>query len=237
MAKATATKAVATNGKTPAAATAEVEAEVAPALQISRIAAETIQVPIVGTSPLIMHNWSEKARRIMLETQQGKKTPKEPRNPEADYTAAFYRIASEQGQPERYGMPVTAFKQCTVSAARFYGKSVTMTALQQCLFFRGVMTPSDRQELIEVFGEPEMREDMVGVGVSGTDLRYRPVFNEWTSVLTVTYVKSMVDRGSVLSLIDAGGMGVGVGDWRPEKRGTFGCYTIDTAQEVTVLNG
>jgi hypothetical protein len=234
MTSATRAKKATSNGKTAKAATVEVEP--APIIQISRIQAETILVPVIGTSELIMHNWSEKARRIMLETQQGKKTPKEPRDPEADYKAAFYRIASAPGQPERYGMPVTAFKQCTVSAARFYGKSVTMTALQQCLFFHGEMTPADRQELIEITGEPRMREDMVGVGVSGTDLRYRPGFQEWSAVLSVTFVKSMVDRGSVLSLIDAGGMGVGVGDWRPEKRGTFGCFMVDQTREVQVLN-
>jgi hypothetical protein len=228
-----ATKTATPNGKTAEASTTEVEPT--PVLQISRIQAETIQVPIVGTSPLIMHNWSAKAKRIMLDKEQGKKKLKENRDPQADYLAAFYRIASEPGQPERFGMPVTAFKQCTVSAARFYDKSVTMTALQQCLFFRGVLTTADRQELVEVFGEPEMREDMVGVGVSGTDLRYRPVFNEWSTLLTVTYVKSMVDKGSVLSLIDAGGMGVGVGDWRPECRGTFGTFTVDESRDVTVI--
>jgi hypothetical protein len=209
--------------------------QLAPIMSIERIPTKTIEVPIVGTSPLIMHNWSAKARRIMLETQQGKKAQKEIRDPEADYQAAFYRIAVEDGKAPKYGMPVISFKQATVSAARFFGKAVTMTTLRQCLFFRGVSTAADRQELTEILftTDPTMREDMVRVGNSGTDLRYRPEFSQWSAVLRVTYVASLIDQQSVLSLVDGGGMGVGVGDWRPEKKGTFGCYTLDESKPVT----
>ena len=44
-------------------------------------------IRIVGDSPLIMHAWSEKAKRMMLEAQQGKaKGKKKPvKNPVDDY--------------------------------------------------------------------------------------------------------------------------------------------------------
>ena len=206
-------------------------------VQIARIDAETLQVPIIGTSPLIVHNFSEKSRRQMLEAQQGKKKVKEIRDPRAEYEAAFYRIANDDGS-ESYGFPVTAFKAATTGAARFYDKSVTMTALRQFLFMRGVMTKADPQMLVPIVGEPEMREDVVRLGGASrsADLRYRPMFPEWSCVLTVTYVKSSIDRNSVLSLIDAGGMGIGVGEWRPEKRGEFGTYAVDTRKEIEVEN-
>jgi len=31
-------------------------------------------------------------------------------------------------------------------------------------------------------------------------------------------------------------MGVGVGEWRPEKRGDFGTFQIDSTREVQVLS-
>lgn len=206
-------------------------------VQIARIDAETLHVPILGTSPLIVHNFSEKSRRQMLEAQQGKKKVKEIRDPRAEFEAAFYRIAKDDGT-EGYGFPVTAFKAATTGAARFYDKSVTMTALRQFLFMRGVMTKADPQMLVEIVGTPEMREDVVRLGGASrsADLRYRPMFPEWSCTLTVTYVKSSIDRNSVLSLIDAGGMGIGVGEWRPEKRGEFGTYQVDTTKEIEVEN-
>lgn len=204
-------------------------------VQINKIDAETLQVPIIGTAPLIVHNFSEKSRRQMLEAQQGKKKVKEVRDPRAEYEAAFYRIAREDGT-EGYGFPVTAFKAATTGAARFYDKSITMTALRQFMFMRGVITKADAQMLVEIVGEPEMREDVVRLGgpSRSADLRYRPMFPEWSTTLTVTYVKSSIDRNSILSLIDAGGMGIGVGEWRPEKRGEFGTYQIDTGRKIEV---
>lgn len=198
-------------------------------IQISRIAAETIRVPILGTTPLLMHRFSEKAKRKMLDDMQGRKSPKEPKNPEAEYDAAFYRL--DDGTP---GFPVLAFKDATVGGARFYGKQVTMTALKQYLFFRGEVG-SDGRGLTRIVGEPRMREDVVRVGRGGTDLRYRPEFRAWTTVLEVTYVTSALTRDSVLSLIDAGGMGVGVGEWRPEKNGDFGTYRIDPDRAVEIV--
>lgn len=203
------------------------------AIVIDRIGVETIKVPIIGTSPLIVHRWSDKAKRQMLDAQQGKKKVKEHRDPQADYENSFYRIADDTN-PDRYGFPVTAFKQATIGGARFYDKSVTMTALRQAMFFRGIITKADPQQLVEIHGEPHMREDVVRVG-QGTDLRYRGEFTEWTTELAITFVTSMLDRNSLLSLVEAGGMGVGVGEWRPQKSGEFGTYVIDDARSVEVI--
>jgi hypothetical protein len=199
-------------------------------LQIDQINAETIRVPIVGTAPLIMNAWSAKARRQLLDTQQGRKTPKVARDPEADYEAAFYR--ADDGS---YGFPVLAFKSATVEANRFYGKSVTKVGLRQALFFSGVYSKSANQSLVPIHGEPRMREDVARPNGRGADLRFRPEFLEWFSELTVTYVLASLTRASVLSLIDAGGLGTGVGEWRPEKGGDFGTYRIDPTRDVEVI--
>jgi hypothetical protein len=200
-------------------------------LTIDPIPAETLRVPVVGTAPLIVHRFADKAKRQMLDAMQGRKSPKESKNPQQEYEAAFYRLKDDCP-----GFPVIAFKQATIGAARFYGKDVTMTALKQYMFFRGEIG-TDGQALARIDGEPRMREDVVrvGRGGSGADLRYRPEFLEWSTVLEVVFVKSVITRGSVLSLIDAGGMGVGVGEWRPEKDGAFGTYRVDPTRDTEVI--
>lgn len=201
-----------------------------PTISIDRIASETILVPIIGTTPLIMHNFSAKGKQQMLDAMQGKKNPKTPKDPQAEYEAAAYRLR------DGYGLPAVAFKDAACKASRFYGKDVTMVGLRQFLFVHGESSDRDPQQLVEIFGEPKMREDVVTVGMSGKDLRYRPEFREWSAVLKVTFVSSMLTRGSVLSLIDAAGMGIGVGEWRPEKRGNNGCFTIDETQTIEVVS-
>jgi hypothetical protein len=199
------------------------------AIAITKIGTETLRVPLIGTTPLIVHRFSEKAKRQMLDNMQGRKSPKVAKNPEAEYEAAFYRLADGG-----YGFPALAFKAATVGGARFYS-GVTMTALKQFMFIHGEVG-DDGRALTRIEGEPMMREDVVTVGRNGSDLRYRPQFSTWSATLTVRYVTSALTQGSVLSLIDAGGMGVGVGEWRPEKDGDFGTYQVDPAREVEIIH-
>lgn len=198
---------------------------------IKRIGTETLRVPLVGTAPLIVHKFSEKAKRQMLDAMQGRKSPKEAKDPVAEYEAAFYRL-----DDDGYGFPVIAFKAASVSACRFFGKQMPMTLARQCIFIDGEFSKRDGQKLARIDGSPHMREDVARVGMGGTDLRYRPEFTEWTTSVDVTYVKSMLTRESVLSLIEAGGLGVGVGEWRPERKGDFGTFEIDSTRDVEVIS-
>lgn len=200
-------------------------------ISINRIGTETLSVPLIGTAPLIVHKFGEKAKRQMLDAMQGRKTPKEPKNPEADYESAFYRH-----DDDGFGFPVIAFKAASVGACRFFGKQMPMTTARQCIFFDAEFSKRDGQKLARIIGEPHMREDVVRVGMGGTDLRYRPEFTEWSTEVEVTYVKSMLTRDSVLSLLEAGGMGVGVGEWRPEKKGDFGTFQIDPTRDIKVVS-
>jgi hypothetical protein len=129
------------------------------------------------------------------------------------------------------GFPVIAFKAAMISASRFYGKDVKMTELRQFVLVKGDIGV-DGQQLAEITGTPEMREDVVKIGIKQTDLRYRPSVMPWRTTLHVVYAKDAISQASVLGLLDAGGMGVGVGEWRPERNGDFGTFQVDPDVEV-----
>ncbi len=188
---------------------------------LQRLARTTVTVPIVGFTPLIMQRWSEKAKRQMLEGQQTKaRKKKEPRDPQADYEAAFYRL--EDGRP---GMPSTAFKAAICDAARFYD-SITIVSLKVGVLVHG----QGADQLVPIIGDPTMREDTPRNANGVADLRYRPQFWPWSATLIVEYVSTMFDEQSVWNLVDAAGRN-GVGDWRPSspksRTGTFGTFRID----------
>lgn len=199
------------------------------AMGIPRIQATRVHVPIVGTTPLIVHAWSAKAKREMLAKQQARKAPKELRDPQADYESSLYR--TETG----YGFPSLAFKSAIVSAARLFGRSVKMTELRQFVFISGVPSADRSMLLTPITGEPKMREDTVRIGMGTTALAYRGEFLEWTAVLDLTFVATALDLNSVLSLVDAAGMGVGVGEWRPERSGQNGTFALDETREVETI--
>lgn len=68
-------------------------------IEIKPIEIKKVALRIVGDTPLIMHAWSAKAKREMLEAQQGKKAgkKKEPKNPVFDFVESLYWM---EGKPE-----------------------------------------------------------------------------------------------------------------------------------------
>lgn len=184
---------------------------------------ETLIVGIEGTAPLIVHAWSHKAKEMMLAAQQGRKAVKAPKDPEADFLASRYTFADGSGD----GFPSLGIKASVVKGGgRVYGKSVKMTELRQLLLFHPDGVSVDDQPLTRIIGgPPTMREDMVRVGMGTADIRYRAMYSDWSMALTVEFLPDLIDAGSVVALIDAGGTN-GIGEWRPEKGGAFGTYRV-----------
>src|SRR3990172_3952844 len=94
------------------------EVDILQPVLISRLREATVEIPIIGTAPLIPHRWSEKARRMMLDKQQQKVAEKKPpKDPFKEAVDSCYWIRAEQ-----VGMPTTAFKAALVGAATFFDK-------------------------------------------------------------------------------------------------------------------
>lgn len=212
----TATTTASANGSAPASTTEEKVAEAT--IKLVKIERATIQVRVVGTTPLICHRFDEKAKGMMLDAQQGRKKAKVAKDPQADFERSLYRLPDGS-----FGFPATGFKAATVDAARYF-QGVKMTELRQALLFHGV----GPEQLVQIEGDPVMREDTVRVGMGVADLRYRAMFETWAATLTITYVPTLLDASSVVTLIDAGGTG-GIGEWRPSKAktGSYGTYEVD----------
>jgi len=186
-------------------------------ISIPQIAIQRLMVKIVGDSPLITHAWAEKAIRQIKDKQAKKATKgKEAREPEADYQAAFYR--TDDGVP---AMPSVAFKSAAVSACR--DLDMKMTEARGRFHVEG--------ELIEIIGEPRMREDMVRVGMGTADIRYRPEFVKWSAILPITYNSTQISPEQIINLLNVAGFGVGIGEWRPEKNGQYGRFHVASDNE------
>jgi hypothetical protein len=75
-----------------------------------------------------------------------------------------------------------------------------------------------------------MREDTPRNATGVADLRYRNEIRNWRAELVVEFVSQVLNKESVIALVDAGGNG-GVGDWRPSapksKTGTFGQFRVE----------
>jgi hypothetical protein len=58
------------------------------------------------------------------------------------------------------------------------------------------------------------------------DVRTRPIFPQWACRVTMTYVKDILTEQSIANLMGAAGMLIGIGDWRGERGGSYGKFTL-----------
>jgi hypothetical protein len=208
-------------------------------IEIRPIEIKKVTVRVVGDTPLIMHAWSEKAKRMMLEAQMGiaKGKKKEVKNPADDFIRSMYWLTPmpEDGTMEsfeeaiangaRFGFPVTAFKQAAISAAYRMGWAKDKMSMRGAFYI-----DSDENGMIEIHSDtPEMREDMVKVGMGTADIRYRGEFKNWYADLVISYnTNGQYSLENIVNIINAGGYVCGVGEWRPERDGQNGMFHVQT---------
>jgi len=187
-------------------------------VHLKPINVQKIRITIEGTSPLIQHQWSEKAKTMMREKGQGKKTrERSARDPEAEARDATYFTAD--GKP---GLPLLSLKSAIIMAAH-KDIGIEKTLVRKGLFIKA---PDASLILPMKCSKPKVREDCVRVGMGAADLRYRPQFDQWSVDINIEYDADLLQQGDIVNLIDRAGFGVGVGEWRPEKGGEFGRFAV-----------
>lgn len=193
---------------------------------------------LVGDTPLIVHAWSEKARREMLAKQvKAVKAAKEARDPMADFVSSLYEMT-----PGVYGFPVTGIKNCIMASAH-KDRGIARSAVLSSLFLEAEMVrvrPALAgaicdMPLVRIWaGKPEPREDMVKIG-SGLNkvasLAYRAQFTHWGIRLRAKFNPEILTPEAFAFLIQESGMACGLGEWRNERRGVFGAFHLATAEE------
>ena len=206
-------------------------------IEIKPIEIQKTTIRVVGDTPLIMHAWSEKAKREILDKQmkKTKASAKQAKSPVEDFIRSMYWLEgfpeemSEDGFEEairngaRFGFPVTAFKQAAISAAYRMGWTKDKMSMRGAFFIDG-----DENQMVEIFSDvPVIREDMVKVGMGTADIRFRGEFRNWYAELTVSYNKNgQYSLEQIINIINAGGYVCGIGELRPERDGQYGMFHV-----------
>jgi hypothetical protein len=183
------------------------------AIELPPLNIQTIQITLIGDSPLICHAWSRKARQAMLDAQMKRaRQAKPPKNPEEDFRESLY-VHPDGG----FGFPAVAFKSSAVDACS-HVEGVTKVAARGAFHVLG--------ELVRIDGMPTPREDMVRVGMGTADIRYRGEFREWRAILTVRHNANVLSAEQIVNLFNTAGFAIGVGEWRPQRDGSYGMFHV-----------
>ena len=201
-------------------------------LEIPKIEIKKAKIRIVGDTPLYVKAFSEKAKEEIAEKQQ-KKAKKEKAGENiwetfinslhwitpkpTEYTEEAFEKAMREGA--KFGFPSTGIKQAIASGV--YRKKLAKDKVSLYSAFH------IDEELCEIKGDLSMAEDYVRNPVSGgAAMCIRPKFDNWEITFTIKY-DSTFSLEQLVSFINLGGFGVGIGCWRVEKGGRYGMFHVE----------
>lgn len=177
-----------------------------------------LHVEITGISPLLMNRFNIDEQSKVKEKNL---TPRE----------AAKRVCYVDEQ-ERLYYPTTNIYACLIEAGKFHkdGK-VKVTTARSSLIPAGVTIEGE----IVYFKRPDIWEvDSRGVVVPSTGGRvvcHRPKLDEWCLEFTLLLDTKMFSSKFIRILIDDAGSKVGLGDFRPSRKGIFGRFVVTNWRE------
>jgi hypothetical protein len=181
-----------------------------------------VQVEIQGITPLLMNRFTEASEVKM-----------------SGGTSTTYKgergTSREQAAPKAYMddkgflyVPGPNIFAAIIAAGVFHkaGKS-KVTTMKTSLIPAGIMI----EELVCPLGTKEWEVDSRSVVIPSTGGRimcHRPRVDKWTLSFTVDIDTEMFSPGLVRALVDDAGRKIGLGDYRPSRKGPFGRFNVKT---------
>ncbi len=178
-----------------------------------------ITVGIEGITPLLMNRFHEDAQ-IKVEKGTSFSINGDRGTPREQATPKLYLSA---GKPV---MPGPNFFSCLIEAGKFHkagkkqvttGRSSLIPAAVSVMEVESEITPS----LWEVDSRP-----IVNPATKGRRMCHRPRFDVWKTSFTLDVDADMFDPKFVRQIVDDAGLRIGLGDFRPDRKGPFGRFKV-----------
>ena len=190
------------------------------AIMIKKIEPDIVRCAILGASPMIMHRFAFKAWQELLLPAAKKNAAAKAENlkhdPLNEFRECCYRNRSEE-EPTAIHYPAGAFSKALAAAAL----DLPGATKAQILRLVGVVSTQ-----INIYGTPTLGMDMVRSSdmARTPDVRTRAYLPEWCCTVDISYIKSLIGKEQIINLLDAAGLIVGIGDYRPQKGGQYGRF-------------
>jgi len=179
-----------------------------------------LTVQIKGLTPLLMNKVSDKVKAKLIGDQTGKTKKKELRNPKEEVKQKIHTLPNG-----KIGFPSAGFIKGMQYVAEFMN-----------LKRKDVTCISPMNEYVEInFKKQTTNESIARIGSFHTpQVTFRPEFHDWSTKLNLRFNASLISPEQILNLLKLAGLQAGLGDWRPNKSGSHGQYTVD---KLTIIEG
>lgn len=196
---------------------------------IKRLELAVAPFRVIGTAPLVIHAFSEKAKRqIMEKHQQGMRSQKGKARERRDYQQEYEQARHKS--PEGWdGIPATGFREAMLSVCQSIGFKRRLA--EQAIFVEADgYDARDGTPLVRIIkGHPIRDIRPVRVGRGMPDIRSRPMWMPgWEAVVRVAWNPDLFSATDVANLLYQAGKTVGVGEGRRGKMG-WGFFRVEAA--------
>lgn len=192
-----------------------------------------VEIYCVGRSPLLMNRMTEESLHGLR--KPGGKKPKTAPRPELPRDEAIPKLYTTHDKKKRPYLPTENIFSCLVCAGqmvRLDGKRQISTAKSTILpsFITIVepyvllVDPDDGES--EPAWEVDMRQGRNPNGGEAVCI-VRPRFDRWAFRLTVDIDDREIAEAVIRELFDKAGARIGLGDFRPQRRGPFGQFIVN----------
>jgi hypothetical protein len=191
-------------------------------VEVLEITMKEVDLCFVGTSPMIQHRFRQKAWQQLLlppkKSNQAERQQTLKHDPVAEFRGALYKNRDPK-TASLFHIPNGSFAKAIAAAA------VDLPGAKRAQIERLTKITDVN---IDLFGVPHLFMSMVrNSDINRTpDVRTRPIFPQWAGKFTLSFVKEILTEQVVCNLAGAAGQIVGIGDWRPQKGGPYGCFRL-----------
>jgi len=183
---------------------------------------KVVNLKIEGVTPLLVHKFSERAESEVTTNIRGSSLGKERGTPKEQAESVAYR-----NKEKRLYIPASNLYRSLIEAGKFHknGKK-TVTTQKNSLVPAGVslignedlpLTPQD----YEVDSRP-----VVIPSTGGRIMRHRPRWDKWSLSFSIIINEEIFTETFVRQLVDDAGQKIGLGDFRPDRKGLFGQFRV-----------
>ncbi len=185
-----------------------------------------IKATIQGISPLLCNRFTDEAAQKISSgvtmSVQGAKPP-----PRDQAQAKLYL-----GADGKAVLPAPNLMRAFVDAGQFIKAGRSKLSTQRTSIVPAGLSIEELELLLQPGRWECDSRSVVIPSTGGRIMCHRPRFDEWRVSLTLNIDDAMFSEGVVRELVDLAGSRIGVGDFRPARRGPFGRFRVDSWKKM-----
>ncbi len=192
---------------------------------------KTVNVTITGINPLLIHRFAEQDQQQSSSRKTQVQCPTDTRqvalaaaNRRPDgthYISSFAIVNGMCSAGSNYKMKGSR------KSVRFIVPSAVRISTSDCSITILVKGESATDSSFEVDARP-----VTIPATKGRIMRYRPRYENWSMKFELGILDDLLDMSLAQQLLTDAGIQIGIGDFRPEKRGPFGTFRVTSWEET-----